>query len=165
MRNIDIWTRCQKKHTNTTGMDLLADFGENWRQNFNIRSRKKYNPVMVSLTSEPSESSYRIWCVFYKKKELFCEAVLRKCPGTFWLVLSFILDDSDAVFIIALLQTPSELGDTALQSRSGGQTPTDSNEIHAIKPMELHWEIWTLTLPIVFGEVYLRAQMEFGGAL
>ena len=36
---------------------------------------------------------------------------------------------------------------------------------HVIKPMGLHWEIWNLTLPIVFEELYLRAQMEFGGVL
>ena len=31
--------------------------------------------------------------------------------------------------------------------------------------MELHWEIWNLTLPIVFEGLYLQAQMEFGGVV
>ena len=60
-----------------------------------------------------------------------------------------------------LLQTPSELGDTVSQSRQCG--------IHAKIPMKLHWvetlDFHEKSRVADFETLYLRAQMEFGGAL
>ena len=58
-----------------------------------------------------------------QKKELFWFHFLRKRPRTVWMVPSFSTDDSALVCTIALLQTPSELGDTPRQRQTGGSDP------------------------------------------
>ena len=76
-------------------------------------------------------------------------------------VLAFLLAHGGKFIAQEHLLTPSERRDTALQSRSGGQIPTDSMKSHCMK----HRDFTYLAVLVDFGEVYLPAQMEFEGVL